>query len=295
MADEVQTTTPTSDGKDNGSGFSLDWKSALIAAGVTLGLAALVFAIVMLVKHIRKNKEEVKEGDIKKKECLVEEQNKEKNKKKENDKAKDQKSDDKNVKTLITSNTTVSKPKTITRKFHGKDVVGTLGEDGNYHISLSQIITRKGLQDGLTSVKNSTNSSINKTMQQQEEFSRKISELGKKLDATKAALAEQQQRKLQVDQIAEAIGAAAPKVIDDLFAKLNTFDLTPVLNAIPLTTMETINEVATKKEGDLPAPPTANEENLTNKENKVVKRGQAKLNTEVINKAKEEAQGNSLS
>lgn len=285
MADEVQT-TPTSDGKDNGSGFSLDWKSALIAAGITLGLAALVFAIVMLVKHIRKNKEEGKE----------ESKEGEKDNKKENDKTKDKKSDDKNVKTLITSNTTVSKPKTITKKINGKDVVGTLGEDGKYHISLSQIITRKGLQDGLTSVKNSTNNSINKTMQKQEEVSRKMSELGKKLDATKAELAEQQQQKLQVDQIAAAIGAAAPKVIDAVFSKLNDFEFTPLSNEMPSVTKETVNK-AMKKENDLPeAPHVVNiKEDVTkNIGPKVIKQEVTTSLTEA-NKAKEAEKGNALS
>lgn len=277
--------------------LSKEAKTSLIAGILTLGVALIVFLAILLVRYFSKKKaegkEEVKEGEKDKEESEKKEQNKEKDKKKENDKTTDKKSDV-SIKTSITASTEATKrdlPKKITRKINGKNVVATLGEDGRYHIEASQI--RSGLQDSITSVKNSTNSSINMTVQKQEEFNRKISELSKELDATKAKLAEQQQTKLQVDQLSAAIGAAAPSVIDAVFAKLNDFDLTPVLNATPLTTMETINEVATKKENDLPAAPTANED-LTKKETKEVKKGSATINTEVINKAKEETKGNAL-
>ena len=271
--------------------LSKEAKTSLIAGISTLGVALIIFLTVLLFRYFSKKKaegkEEVKEGEKDKEKSEKKEQNKEKDKKKENDKTTDEKSNV-SIKTSFTASTEATKrdlPESITRKINGKNVVAKLGKDGRYHIDASQM--RSDLQDSITSVKNSTNSSINTTVQKQEEFNRKISEHSKELDATKAKLAEQQQTKLQVDQLATAIGAAAPSVIDAVFSKLNNFDLTPVLNAIPLTTMETINEVATKKENDLPAAPTANED-LTKKETKEVKKGPATINTEVINRAKED-------
>ena len=248
--------------------------AAIIAVAAAVAIAATVFAIYKLWKNKKKDKDQGNGEDKNKKE------EKEKGKGKEDDRGKSVSSE---------------KPKTITRRINGKDVVGKLGEDGKYHVDGSQLFTKKNIQESLTTMKNSTNNSINETKQQQEEFNKKISDISKELEAAKAKLAEQQQTKLQVDQLSAAIGAAAPSVIDSVFSKLNNFDLTPALNAVPLTTMDTVNKAA-KKENDLPeAPPVVNtkEDVIKDIEPKVIKQ-EVKTSLEAANKAKEEAQGNSL-
>lgn len=261
--------------------------AAIIAVAAAVAIAATVFAIYKLWKNKKKDKDQGNGEDKNKKEEKEKGKGKEDDRGKDKDKTKDQKGAD--------------KPKTNTFTLIDKksgqkhQVQGVLGEDGRYHVDGSQFLTKKNIQENLTTMKNSTNNSINETKQQQEEFNKKISDISKELEAAKAKLAEQQQTKLQVDQLSAAIGAAAPSVIDSVFSKLNNFDLTPALNAIPLTTMDTVNKAA-KKENDLPeAPPVVNtkEDAIKNIEPRVIKQEVTTSLTEA-NKAKEEAQGNSL-
>ena len=273
--------------------------AAIIAVAAAVAIAATVFAIYKLWKNKKKDKDQGNGEDKNKKEEKEKGKGKEDDRGKDKDKTKGQKSDDKSVSTQDTES--VGKPKTNTFTLIDKksgqkhQVQGVLGEDGRYHVDGSQLFTKKNIQESLTTMKNSTNNSINETKQQQEEFNKKISDISKELETAKAKLAEQQQTKLQVDQLSAAIGAAAPSVIDSVFSKLNNFDLTPALNAVPLTTKETINE-AMKKENDLPeAPPVVNtkEDVIKDIEPKVIKQEVTTSLTEA-NKAKEEAQGNSL-
>ena len=311
--DQSSAATETSSAatETNDKGFSFDWKTAAIAAAVTVGVALLILAIVMLVKHLKKDQEEAKEGEVEKGKS-------EKEQDKGNNKTKDKKSNDKGVTTntkvstdasSITESTAASinnlpKTKMIKLKINGveKEYLGTLNEKtGKYQVSIPR--NKKEIQDNLVVVRNNNNKFINETTQVRDKASLEVNDLKSKVADLENQLQEKKKEQEQIVHFSNLVGNMSNKIIDDVLGK-NVVEfsetMAPMVNEAAKITMNAINNAAkkeedneVKKEGDSPAAKVVNED-LTNMEPKVIKE-EVKTSLVAANKAKEEAQGNSLS
>jgi len=295
---ESSTTPETNDKaspETNDKGSSFNWKTAAIIGAATIGLAILVVAIVLLVKHIRKKKEEGKE------EGKEGEKDKEKSEKGQNSKKDKKKGNDKDAKTTAKEGTK-DKPETKMVKMRVNGVEGEYlaklnKETGKYQVIIPR--TKKSIQDNIVKVSNSNNQIITATQQKKEQSNNELEAIKEQLKTLQGELDVKKNEQDNINQFAKAVNNMGSNLLNNVLGgNILEFDglpPAPVENQNALISKEVINN-SMKKENDLPdAPKPANGGEDLTKDNKPKEvKTEVKTSLETANKAKEEEKGNSL-
>ena len=298
---ESSTTPETNDKaspETNDKGSSFNWKTAAIIGAATIGLAILVVAIVLLVKHIRKKKEEGKE----------EGKDGEKDKEKDNDKSKGNDKDkkegkDKNAKTTEKEGNDKPETKNFTLFVNGEEriVKGKLNkETGKYQVIIPR--TKKSIQDNIVKVSNSNNQIITATQQKKEQSNNELEAIKEQLKTLQGELDVKKNEQDNINQFAKAVNNMGSNLLNNVLGgnilELDDLPHAPVENQNASISKEAINN-SMKKEEDILSD-SSKSTNVSEKgtelelKPKVIKQ-EVKNSLETANKAKEEAQGNSLS
>ena len=298
-AEPVATVESSTTSETNDKGSSFNWKTAAIIGAATIGLAILVVAIVLLVKHIRKKKEEGKE----------EGKDGEKDKEKDNDKSKGNDKDKKKGKDKDAQTTakegTKDKPerKNFTLLVNGEEriVEGKLNkETGKYQVIIPR--TKKSIQDNIVKVSNSNNQIITATQQKKEQSNNELEAIKEQLKTLQGELDVKKNEQDNINQFAKAVNNMGSNLLNNVLgSNILEFDGSlpaPLENQNALISKEAINN-SMKKEEDISSD-LSKSTNVSKKgtelelKPKVIKQ-EVKSSLETANKAKEEAQGNSLS
>lgn len=292
-AEPVVTVESSTTPETNDKGSSFNWKTAAIIGAATIGLAILVVAIVLLVKHIRKKKEEGKE----------EGKEGEKDKEKDNDKSKGNDKDkkegkDKDAKTTAKEGTK-DKPETKMVKMRVNGVEGEYlaklnKETGKYQVIIPR--TKKSIQDNIVKVSNSNNQIITATQQKKEQSNNELEAIKEQLKTLQGELDVKKNEQDNINQFAKAVNNMGSNLLNNVLGgNILEFESAPVENQNALISKEEVNNAKKENLSAAPKPKNNNKEDVIgNIEPKVIKQ-EVQTSLETANKAKEEAQGNSLS
>lgn len=287
--------------------------AAIIAVAAAVAISATVFAIYKLWKNNKKDKDEPKNGKESKSKEKEKGKGKEDDRGKDKDKTKSQKGDDKSVSTQASSKDSVSvdKPETKMVKMRVNGVEGEYlaklnKKTGKYQVSLP--MNKKTLQDSIIKVSNSNNKEITTKQQEMDKNSNKLAALKEKTEAIQSELDEKKEIKEKLNNLSKVVSGMNAKILTSVLGNSNRiveFDnsqAAPVANQSAAITKEVINDVMEKEKEEgkevkevktIELNPANVQEDLTNMKPKVIKQ-EVKTSLEAANKAKEEAQGNSL-